>query len=697
MMRSVWKPMAIVAGLLMLLTYLFLESKTPDLALRARIQEMLQTFALHDAELERDALRARAGLLRDYDSLARTQQALQRDLEELRRASVAASERAARTLLAQQVQALAAASARKLELVEHFKSDNALLRNSLTYLTHTQAVLRAKVEKDRVVAEEMGHLSHSLLSFMQTPDVYVGNEIQSVLDRIAATTLSDAEFQVLVKHGRFIVHVLPQVDATLRQITDTPTGGHARALQEAMWHYASRVEGRAQWSRMLLYLVAVTLLGYLIRQFLRLRAAAIQLRTTNTELVREVGERQQADAALRASEERLRAITDSAKEAIVSTNSAGIIVSWNAGAAAVFGYPAQEILGTSFTRLLPTRHHGSHQQAFAAWVSDGDASLRQGTMEFPGVRKGGEEFPLEVSLSSWSAQNERHVTAIMRDITQRKHLENTARQQELQLIQANKMTALGTLVSGVAHEINNPNQLVLLNSRMLAEAWGDALTILDDYQARNGAFAIGGLPYAEMRESIPTLVRDIHDGALRIDRIVDDLKDFARPRPLSARATFQLNDTVEQAARLLAHVIAKRTARFELKLGDNLPLLHGDAQQVEQIIVNLMVNALEALADRDKAVCVSTDFDSGRGCVVLSVVDEGVGIPQEHLTRLCEPFFTTKQASGGTGLGLAITESLVRSHGANLTFHSEAGRGTAASVNFPVLEEQRHGEATAEA
>jgi signal transduction histidine kinase len=246
------------------------------------------------------------------------------------------------------------------------------------------------------------------------------------------------------------------------------------------------------------------------------------------------------------------------------------------------------------------------------------------------------------------------------------------------------MTALGTLVSGVAHEINNPNQLVLLNSRVLAEAWDDILGILDAYHDRNNEFILGGLPYTDMRQSIPTLVRDIHDGALRIEHIVSDLKDFARPRALGTHAAFQLNDTVERALRLLTHLIGKRTDHLKVDLGETLPPLRGDAQQIEQVVVNLLVNALEALPDRQKAVSVSTFFEADGRCVTLEVRDEGFGIAREHLARLCDPFFTTKQASGGTGLGLAITASLLRSHGARLDFASQPGRGTQAVVRFPV-------------
>src|SRR5262249_29153047 len=176
---------------------------------------------------------------------------------------------------------------------------------------------------------------------------------------------------------------------------------------------------------------------------------------------------------------------------------------------------------------------------------------------------------------------------------------------------------------------------------------------------------------------------EVHDGARRIGRIVGDLKDFARP-PSCTRSPFLLNEAVQRALRLLAHVIHTRTHRFEVTLASDLPVVEGDAQQVEQIVVNLVLNALEALPDREQGVRVSTAFDPIERTVVLEVRDEGVGIPVEHLARMCDPFFTTKRETGGTGLGLAITSSLVRNHGGRLTFTSEPGKGTRAIVTIPL-------------
>jgi signal transduction histidine kinase len=299
-------------------------------------------------------------------------------------------------------------------------------------------------------------------------------------------------------------------------------------------------------------------------------------------------------------------------------------------------------------------------------------------------RQDGSELPLEISLSTWSTAQDQYATGMIRDLSARKRLEETTRQQELQLIQANKMTALGTLVSGVAHEINNPNQSVLMNTKVLSDAWADALEILDSRQREQGEFSLAGLGYAEMRATIPTLLQEVQDSAGRIERIVRDLKDFARPPAGGSREPLVLNDAVQRALRLLAHSIRTRTHRFEMTLASDIPVMEGDVQQVEQIVVNLVMNALDALPDQDRMVCVTTAFDPEERAVVLQVCDEGVGIPAEHLARLCDPFFTTKRENGGTGLGLAITSSLVRGHGGRLTFSSTPGGGTCAMVRFPL-------------
>ncbi len=683
-MHARWKPVPIIAGLLLLLTYFLLQSRSPDLALRARMSQMLDAFELHDTTLDRSVLLARAGLLAYYDALASASRDVSRAAGDLRRGSRTASAEAAR-LLGPQADALADATQQKTVLVEYFKSDNALLRNSLAYVVRSAQTLRAKATaaEEQAVAAEVGALATLLLRFIQAPDPELGKTIERLLDQLPDLPLFQPDLQTLAVHGRLIVQVLPRLDAGLRQLTQGPLLAQARSLRDEMLRHYGQIEARAQVFRVLLYAVAVLLLGYLGYLFVRLQANAKTLRLVNDELRREMIEREQAETALRTSEERLRAITESTREAIVSVDGRGTVISWNAGATAMFGYNPEQILDAPFTQLLPARHREVGARRLADWSAADDFYQNGRAVELNGVREDGEEFPMEMSLSSWRTAQGTFVTGIIRDLTERKQLEEKTRQQELQLIQANKMTALGTLVSGVAHEINNPNQLVLLNSRLLADVWSDAATILDEYEREQGEFLLGGLPYQEMQATVPTLIDDLRDGALRIEAIVGDLKDFARPGAQGGRAEFSLNDAAHRATRLLAHPIKKKTTRFALDLADGLPTVKGNSQQIEQVIVNLISNALDALPDSDQGIALSTRWRALERCVVLEVRDEGAGIAREHLARLCDLFFTTKSGSGGTGLGLAISSELVRAHGGRLSFESEPGRGTVARIALP--------------
>jgi PAS domain S-box-containing protein len=669
-MRSAWKPLLVVIGLLLLITYLFVRSRSQDAWARVGMHEALQALQLHDAELTRDVLLARAGLLRNYDSLPRTGQKLHVAVAALRTGSATATDSLGEDV-AKRVESLAGALEQKLQLVEHFTSDNAVLRNSSTYFTYSAQHLSRQLAAEKPVTDEITALSQAVGRFMHAPDPGSAQQAEQTLDRLSGRSrFRRDELPALLVHGRLIVQMLPQVDGLLRQIIASPTAARAESLQDAVLRYSHQIEARAQVFRALLYLVAVVLLGYLLYQFGRLRAGARALRRANDEL--------------RASEERFRAITESANDAIISADASGRVVSWNARAEALFGYTPDEAVGMPVARLIPTRYQASHAPYFTQWRIGGPVRAPGQTVELVCLRKDGREFPAEISLSTWSTAQGPHVTATVRDLTARKQLEETTRQQELQLIQASKMTALGTLVSGVAHEINNPNQLILTNTRVLADAWSDAVQILDAHAQERGDFSLGGLAYDEMRKTALTLTHDIHASAVRIDRIINELRDFARPRGTGALGLFDVNEAVQRALRLLAHPISRRTHHLHVDLAPALPAVRGDAQQIEQVVVNLVINALEALPDPTRSVTVQTLLDAAARGVTLEVRDEGVGIPPEQLARVCEPFFTTKQASGGTGLGLAITASLVRGHGGRLTFTSQPGRGTCARVTLPL-------------
>jgi polar amino acid transport system substrate-binding protein len=246
------------------------------------------------------------------------------------------------------------------------------------------------------------------------------------------------------------------------------------------------------------------------------------------------------------------------------------------------------------------------------------------------------------------------------------------------------MASLGILVSGVAHEINNPTGLLLFNLPVLKKAYLAAQESLEDRFQESGDFMVGGLRYSMLREEAPRLFDEMHDGARRIKRIVDDLKDFARKDDSALDESVDLNQVVEASVRLVENSIKKATRRFELSLAPGLPPVKGNAQRIEQVVVNLVLNACQALPDPEKGIQVATELAPGGGEILVTVRDEGMGIPQEHLSHLTDPFFTTKRDTGGTGLGLSVSAGIVKEHQGRLEFRSEPGQGTTAQVALPV-------------
>jgi signal transduction histidine kinase len=269
-------------------------------------------------------------------------------------------------------------------------------------------------------------------------------------------------------------------------------------------------------------------------------------------------------------------------------------------------------------------------------------------------------------------------------ILERQREEDQRKQQEQQLIQLDKMVALGTLVSGVAHEINNPNNFIMLNTPLLSETWESLRPILDAYHRENGDFLVGGLPYSEMRGNIPLLFSGIVEGAKRIKNIVESLKGFARMDTSDFHQEVEINTVVRSALTLINNQIKKSTERFSVEYGTNLPALQGNFQRLEQVIINLVQNACEALPNKKKGIRLSTSYDWEQNRIVVTVEDEGIGIPADKLLHITDPFYTTKRDSGGTGLGLSVSSGIVKSHGGTLSFQSAPNRGTTAVVTLPV-------------
>ena len=278
---------------------------------------------------------------------------------------------------------------------------------------------------------------------------------------------------------------------------------------------------------------------------------------------------------------------------------------------------------------------------------------------------------------------------VARDISERKKAEEQTRLHQQQLIQASKMVALGTLVSGVAHEVNNPNSFIMLNSTILKEAWENAIPILEKYYEENGDFILGGMNYTEMRDNFPTLFAGISDGAKRIKHIVDELKNYVRDNTADLNQAVDINEVLKSTVSLLANMIKSATNHFSIQYGSDLPSLKGNFQRLEQVMINLIQNACQALPGSQKGILVSTTFDQKGSEIVINVRDEGMGIPPETLMNVTDPFFTTKHDSGGVGLGLSISLKIIEEHGGIMHFKSEIGAGTTVEIRLPIDQENQ--------
>jgi signal transduction histidine kinase len=259
--------------------------------------------------------------------------------------------------------------------------------------------------------------------------------------------------------------------------------------------------------------------------------------------------------------------------------------------------------------------------------------------------------------------------------------------QQQQLIQADKMASLGILVSGVAHEINNPTGLILYNLPVLMKVYKVAQASLETRFQDEGDFMIGGLRYSTMREEVPRLFSEMQDGANRIKRIVEDLKDFARQETTDLTDSVDLNGVVQASVRLVDNSIKKATSHFAVRYAEGLPPFKGNAQRIEQVVVNLILNACQSLNDPEQGIFLRTLCDNLQREVILEVRDKGAGIPEEHLSHLTAPFFTTKREQGGTGLGLSVSAGIVEDHRGRLAFTSAPGRGTTVTLALPIQKE----------
>ncbi|MFQ5817425.1 MAG: PAS domain S-box protein, partial [Terriglobia bacterium] len=369
---------------------------------------------------------------------------------------------------------------------------------------------------------------------------------------------------------------------------------------------------------------------------------------------RDITERQRAEEALRESEEKYRTILKNIEEGYYEVDLAGNFTFFNDALPRMLGYSQDELLGMNNRQYMDAETAKRVYQTFNAVYRTGipHEGFDYEILTKDGAKKVGE---VSISLIRNSSGEPSGFRGIVRDTTEK-------RQAQLRLAESDRLAALGQLVAGVAHELNNPLQAILGFAELLQRRPG-----LDTTQQR----------YLEY----------IQQESERTKKIVSNLLTFARQYPLE-KSRVDLNELLKKLLEFRAHSLHLANVRVETELRP-LPSLHADGHRLQQVFLNLLLNAEQALEKipDGRQLLVSTELDATpKGQAVrVTLRDTGPGISREDRSRIFEPFFTTKRPGGGTGLGLSIAYSIVREHGGTLELSSAPGRGTTATVILPVV------------
>jgi PAS domain S-box-containing protein len=367
--------------------------------------------------------------------------------------------------------------------------------------------------------------------------------------------------------------------------------------------------------------------------------------------------RDQLEMALRRSEALAQAILESASEGIILIDAGGRMIVVNPATERMFGYDRGDLLGRHLEVLLPERIRGSHAGHRAGYFAGPRVRPMGIGLDLSGLRKDGSEFPVEISLGYVEAPDGVLAMAFITDITERKRAEAQLQRQREVLYQNEKLAALGTLSAGIAHEMNNP--LGIMTTRI-------EVMLLDAEQQQ--------LP-AQVLEDLQVL----HRASQRVARIAASLRSFARqsaaePNPVD------LSTIVDEALLLMQKPLGAENIRVQARLDRALPPVLGDANALHQVLMNLLTNAREAMAGGGE-ILIETARAGRTDWIRLRVADTGPGIPPEEITKIFDPFYTTKRT--GTGLGLSVTYGIIQEHGGTIDVQSQPGRGTIFTMEFP--------------
>jgi PAS domain S-box-containing protein len=412
-------------------------------------------------------------------------------------------------------------------------------------------------------------------------------------------------------------------------------------------------------------------------------------------IVRDITDRKRAEEALRQSEEANRALVEAIPDALIRFDREGNYT-WIKRPRDYAAIVPEEVVGQSMNKYMPAEVVARRMSlAQRVWETGEPAEEEYGL-----VADGRTKY----RLAKYVRFSDREILGIVRDITDRKRAEMEKAGLEIQLRQSQKMEAIGTLAAGIAHEINTPTQYVANNVGFLQDAFVDFIRVIAKYGHLAETAKAGGplsdilavlegllqeVDFSYLIEEIPVCIEQTQEGLDRISKIVQSMKEFAHPGPENMTPT-DLNRAIQNTV-TVARNEWKYVAEMEMNLDSGLPLVPCVIGEMNQVVLNLIVNAAQAIGEKAKkagtnekgTITVSTKLVDKQAEIRIS--DTGIGIPASMGSRVFDPFFTTKAPGKGTGQGLAIAYRIITDkHRGTITYTSQEGRGTTFFIRLPL-------------
>jgi len=380
-----------------------------------------------------------------------------------------------------------------------------------------------------------------------------------------------------------------------------------------------------------------------------------------SKVARDITERKLAEQALRETTARLRTLTETAVDGVILIDARGVVLMFNPACEKLFGYSADTVIGENVKMLMPQPYRHEHDRYITNYRDTRDPKIIGSGREVMGLRKDGSTFPMDLSVGEARQDGESIFVGIIRDLTSRKRTEAELEQARAELVRVARVTTLGELTAAIAHEVNQPlTGLVSSGNACLRWLAGDVPNL------------------KAARQSVERMI----SAGSRAGEVIRRIRALVGKAP-PLRDRLNINDAITEVIALIRGEIQRNRISLRTKLSTDVPLVLGDRIQLQQVILNLILNAMEAMSDlspQPRELSVSSAKDGPNGALV-SVRDSGTGLDGTVLDRLFEAFYTTK--AHGMGIGLAVSRTIIQAHGGRLWAAPNVPQGAIFQFTLP--------------